>query len=1176
MTILVWQDKSVPVFPWDTTELLLSRVAGKEGVPSSYIRVEQDFHKILEEWVEEDVEIPINVVNLTEEWHKLATTNNLEDEMFVRYKTLKGEIDEQLWDTLFRHEFHDTPFEEWREDALRLQEQTRQQDAMSERTTQLFTELFGEDPQDMVAWKAENHRIQCRFQSSLSLPEMFLNVKMKSLWRLVVLHQKTFQWGEKDLWYVKMNRLKDPSLEELLLQVQENKASIQTGLHLYHSSSDTPVIIRPLEQSRFFLELETTDEGFLDRVLASLGIADVEERMDVGMVGSFIMPQLYIDIPIFQDMCMNDPVVSQFVYIDELNKTSFETQVGVRFRPSFRDVLGVETIRHADFIIKNNHRQSGFQVSINLQSPISSKKLDIFFLLVRQLVGRYARRRSEIIKDYTHFLPQFKAGLERTQRSLVKNIKSTRPEYISKYPRMFIRNLYSVICQKNLQPILLREDEIHSVPKESYLQFPPQPIAEIQPEYYYCPNKDYPYAGLKEMDLKGQDVFINMAPCCFNSPQEKENERKLAKLRTKDDVDEEEEKEKTSSKVNIISGKFLIKHPGQLGTIRPPSMNRFFMAYDPFADYFRVGTEQSTSSLLYCLLTRRTMMGLASSMDVMAVRVEMSRDEECVNACLQENPGMTVDEIRADMANPLVYFDPRRFYRAVELFFHVRLVVFAKEADMAQEDARLLLPFSMRTHYTNHSDLPFTIVFEHWGGKTNILSKFKHPHCELIAWRPFTEPNLRFDFHPKGTFQLLESVFYPFDGNKHIQPFYRKECWFFRHVIGQTTDPLGKVRWLHFQYYNQDFYAEIDPPIAVQDDVPMGELPLEAPILPARQLVRFLQKFDHWERIHIPDPNADLVFWTVSQENALWKNMEENSKLRLTFLCRLEEPRPQQVQEQQGQVIRVETPSSLMSYKPINPLASIHTHEKTATMLSQLCVSAFSHFLEKNKIQPNTVDPDELLLSFQKQDIRIDEDHSYTDNQYFSGKKLILPSTRFWDKVMFHLKWLLFYHPTHVFDTEKTKPQPLQGIADYAIADPVHYYCSLDHSHNVLKYSIEDLYELAECPLEELPSLCKDRKDLYVLWYRKDASPYPHPSIVVLYPSYPKTLTALRYWKEEGRIMTTGMLVEEEEEEEQAVYEWEPSLRLWKPNGEGANMFRARVSPNEYLLFFPTEHEKRR
>lgn len=1173
MTILVWQDKSVPVFPWDTPELLRSRIAEKEGVLSSYLRVGQDLDRILEEWEEEDVEVPITVENLTKEWDKLSTTKKLDDERFVRYKTIKGEIDEQLWDTLFRHEFHDTPFQEWREDCIRLEEQTRHQDDVAEKTTQLFTELFGEEQKEMVGWKAENHRIQCRFQGR-PLPEMFQDVKMKDLWRLAIFHQKTFQWGEKDQWYVKMRRLKDPSLEALLRQVQENKSSMDVGLYLYDSSSDTPVIVRPLENvGSFLLELETSDSAsshLLERVLSSLGIVDIEEQMDVGMVGSFILPQLYIDIPIFQDMCMNDPVISHFVYIDELNKTSFETQVGVRFRPSMRDVLGIETIRHADFMIKNNHRQSGFQVSVILQSPISSKKLAIFFLLMRQIMGRYLRRHSNIVKEYTHFLPQFKAGLERTQRTMIKNIKSTRPEYISKYPRMFIRNLYSVICQKNLQPTLLREDEIHSVPKESYLLFPPEPTAEINPEYYYCPNKDYPYAGLKEMDLKGQDVFINMAPCCFNSPQDKENEKKLAKLRTKDDVDdEEEEKEKTSAKTNIISGKFIIKHPGQLGTIRPPSMNRFFMAYDPFAEYFRVGTEQSTSSLLHCLLTRRSMMGIHSSMDAMSARVEMSQDEECVSACLQENPGMSVEEIRSDMANPLVYFDPRRFYRAVELFFHVRLLVFAKEADIALEDAQLLLPFSMRTHYTNHSDLPFTIVFEHWGGKTNILSKFKHPHCELIAWRPFTEPNLRFDFSPKGTFQLLENVFYKFDGNQNIAPLYRKECWFFRHVIGQTTDPLGKVRWLHFQYYNQNFYAEIDPPIAVQDDVPMGELPLEIPVLSARQMLRFLQKFDHWERIHIPEPTADLVYWTVSQDNALWKNLEENTKLRLTFVCRLDEPRPQQIQEQQGDIIRVQAPT-LMLFKPENPLPSIHTHEKTANMLSQLCVSAFSHFLQKNKIEPNTIDPDELLASFQKQEIRIDENHSYVnEDQYFSGNKLVLPSFRFWDKIQFHLKWLLFYHPGYVFDTEKTKPQSLQEIVDYALADTAHYYCSLDHSHQVLKYSVENLYELSDCPMEELPSLCKKRQDLYVLWYKNDVSPYPHPSIVVLYPSYAKTLMALHYWKEERRIMTTGMLVEEEESAEEPVYEWEPSLRLWKPNGEGASMFRARISPNEYLLFFP-------
>jgi len=1197
-TLLTWQDnKQIQIFPWDTTQLLLHRISRVEKVPLTYIQVKQDFSKLIRDisWGEDDTDIAIDVSNLANEWETadiITTMKKLENDekvlkLFVRYKTERGEIDEQLWDTLFRYDFQDISFEDWQEQVKQMKSEEKQQEKEAHKTSRLFLELSTEEQKDIVGWKSEKHRILVQVEDLRTIEELFVGLKLEE-WKLALFHQKVFEWGEKEKWIVKMKRMKDPSIGTIINEIQETRTNMETGIYLYHQDLETPVLIQNSSEKKntYDIELESSND-IVEMILGAIGVSNVSKQTDIGMVGSFIFPQLYIDMALFQDMCMNDPVFSHFLYVNELKKATYDNVIGVNFKQDMKDILEMETIKNYDFSIKNTHRQSGFQVSVSLHTPLPEKYLSVFFLFMKQIIGRFVRKREELIAEYTKFIPQFKASLEATKKLLVKNIKATtRPEYVSKYPRMFVRNLYSVICQKNLQPILIKEEDTYNLPKESYIHFPTQPIAEINPEYYHCPNTDYPYAGLKDMNLSGKDVFINLAPCCFNSPQDKENERKLSKLRTKDDV-EEEEKEKTVSKTNIISGKFIIKYPGQLGTIRPPSMNRFFMAYDPFADYFRVGVSQSPSSLIGCMMMRRNMMGVSTPYNENDVRVKISEDNDCVNACLQENPGLDAEQIRADMANPNVYFDPRRFYRAIELYFGVRVLVFFKEQEIDAEDADLLLPFSMRTHYTNHSGLPFTIVFEHWGGKTNILSKFKHPHCELVGFKTFTEFSMRFDFSPKGIFQLLDNVIYPFDGNQQIQSFYRKECWFFRHIIGQTPDPLGKVRWLHFQYYNHNFYAEIYPPLAIQDDVSVGELPDEIPIVNARLLLKFLNKFDRWEKIHIPDPDGDVVYWTVSQDNALWKSLEENSRLRLTFVCRLETPQPENIMgrdETLQDYIKTTAPDRMLfkpQQAPQNPI--IHHNEKIVNILAQLCVSGFSFFLEENNVRREATDMDVLIDTFFQQKIKVDplflypESIDYNKEDYkgfMSGKKIVLPSQRFKEKIMFHLRWLMFYQPQYLFDPERTRVNLFQDIADFSIADPKYYYCALNEVLNVLKYSVEDLYEITDMAIEELPKLSKKLRDLYVIWYNQKISPYPHPSIVILYKSIDKTRQAINIWRDEHRITTDAMLVETEETMEPlSVYNWDEEQKIWKKpeniDEETIPMFRAKTKDNEYLLFFP-------
>lgn len=1164
---LYWGDRSVSFFPWDTPESVVWRI--REQVPHAVVRDDLAVALAGVPWGdgEEDLSVRIRVDDLAEGWDSpdMITTMRGMDAptrtLYARYKTEKGEIDETLWDTLFRHEFQDMSFDEWQEEARKSADQEKQDQARAREATEIYQELLGEDRPDIVGWKSERHLVRHTLEDPRPPPLLFSQIDLGNVWRLAVLSQVFFEWGEKQSWVAKMRRLKDPSVEGLLGQVHDD-LSEGTGIVLYRQGSDVPVRVRPNGAGAYEVELQHGDDqpGLADEAWRALGVSGSKKEQDVGTVGSFIFTQMSVDVPLFLDMCMNDPVISHFLQVNEAGRMPATMTVNASLRPTVRGVLGVADQARHDLSIRTSHRQSGFQVQVVLHSAIPGDRLPLFFLLMRQLLGRYNRRKEQVLREYERFIPTFRATLEKTRNALVKSVRATRPEYIAKYPRMFVRNLYSVMCQKNLQPTLIGEEDTHGLPDGSYIRFPPRPIAEIEPEYYYCPNKDYPYAGLKEMDLKGREVFINMAPCCFNSPQEKENERKLARLRTKDDVEEEEGDEKSGKTAsNIISGKLLIKNPGQLGTVRPPDMNRLFMAYDPFADYYRVGTTQSPSSLIDCLLTRRRMMGASTPNDAAEVRAQIAADQECVTACLQENPGLTTDEIRSDMSDPNVYFDPRRFYRAVELYFGVQLIVFSKERGTTGDEARIMRPSSMRSHYTNHPQAPIVFVFEHWGGKTNILSRYNHPHCELIGYKPFTETSMRSDFSPKGLMELLPDTDVPFDGDRRIQPFYRKECWFFRHVVGQTTDPLGKVRWLHFQYYGHSFHAELSPPIAVQDDLGVGPLPAEPTIVAAPTLLRFLGKFDHWERIDVPDPQGDVVYWTVAQDNALWRSAEDHSPLRLTFACRLPQPRPEEIGSRTGDLLRYIRTDPPLTTLHRNPTPALGHAERVASLLSQLCVYAFSHYSES--VGTGSVDTDEVLNTFFRQHILVRSGHAYPDpttdatyDGFIDGERIILPSRKFWDRVAYQLRWLSFYYPKRAPDP----PNTLRKVGDFTSADPRHYYCALEHLGGVLRHSIEDMYEVAECMLEELPDECKRRRDTYVIW-RVGGK----PKLVVSYPDKAASDEAARAWRERHIITDPSAPVVDGN--------GPVDVPAWDDAAVGRGDVSQATVGNIHLLFFPME-----
>lgn len=1192
MTRITWGEgvDSVPVYPWDDASILISRIGKKTKIPARFIRLRTNIQPMIRSSTGDET-ITIQWDNLLEEWTQIQPlwkkpivliVGEEEDDQIAFLRSRWNEITEPVWDQHFQHQFPEISHQEMGERIQKQENADADRQDMHDKASQTYKTMIKHNLKEEPSWSTKTHRIQYVVPDDRGTDHVFQELRLSPNWIMSVLHKKTFDWAEKEFFFTKTRRMKDPNIsalwnEGLLVEEIRRKG---LGIFLY-APNQPPVMIRQKDRKHIVVEVEG-DVPFDQIQLAIMNQEPPVEQLDVGMVGDMVFGDMYVDMTLLQDTIMNDPVASLFLWVDESRRLFYENKLPVHLTPLFCNLLGVSS--DADLLFQNVHRQKEYQVVVLVKTPITEQSLPIFTRVMSHVMARHAHLADDLLTTYNQFIPSFKETMEKRKNALVS--KQRKPDYITKYPRLFVSSIYRSICQLACQPEMLQEDEIAGIPADRLLRFPPEKVEEINPEYYFCPNEDYPYAGLKEM--KGPKVFMNVAPCCYNSPQTKENARKLKNI-----FAELVEKGGKGKKDNIIKGKLLIKNVGQLGEIRPPSLRRFLMSYNFAYEYYRIGTRRSASSLIACLMQHRRLTRLVEDReDDEQVRTRIANDPSCVEACLQENPGLTTEEIKKDMLDMSLYFDPRRFYRAVEIFFRVRLIVFTKPRDEKQgEDATIMTPVSMRSHYSCHNTSATIIIFEHWGGRTNLVAGFPYAHCELIGFKPklpdkpeivtdFSDPTLCKTFQ-KSVLQIVDNLRYDFDGSFPIFAYDRKHCWFDRHIIGQTLDPIGKVRWLHFEYNRKLFSALVDPPMPVLQDVPIA--PKNTGVPDAVRMRNFMLSFKGWE-IHVPHYGSDIIFWSVRQDDAMWKSLEEKTPVRLTFACRLPAPRPEELEQRGGilqKVIHVGGSSSLCYTNLFETIAAPPTAmnmEKVARILSDLAVHNFSLFLRENKVMEGAVNPDELMNTFYSMRVVIDPSHEfslpYQPSRFVRRDRLILPSIRFWKKIEFHLRWLLFYQPDRLFHPradEEILPNLYSKITDFSASDTDHYYCHLEKLVSVHRNSVEREYPLVQCPLQELPAHFHPHQEHPVFWYHQDFSPFPHPSLVYHFKSFAACVMAGNEWRSKRSMPEQGDLMHQSEEEPKddgAVMEWSHEEQKWIKVLSGKDpLFRARIGDNDYFLF---------
>jgi hypothetical protein len=257
------------------------------------------------------------------------------------------------------------------------------------------------------------------------------------------------------------------------------------------------------------------------------------------------------------------------------------------------------TIFEKTRITKIWHRFSDIKIEI---FGIREKEFTIFFDLILSVFNMYETRKKKTIEDY-----EFKKLAKKKIKKTLTNLKEQDP-VLYDFKKIYKSNkVYSRICQKSYQPLLLNKEGYDLLPTDQkkhivkYWNFTNETDA-----YYKCPNPKFPYIKFTTKNHP-KDYCI---PCCKKidiSSDLQDPKRIIHDICLKDHRYTKEKKTTTlGSKYIMTYGKDI--EVGRLSRLPENSMEGIFFetfsmehgldpSYMSSDGFYLYGTNQNTSSL---------------------------------------------------------------------------------------------------------------------------------------------------------------------------------------------------------------------------------------------------------------------------------------------------------------------------------------------------------------------------------------------------------------------------------------------------------------------------------------------------------------------------------------------------------------------------------------------------
>lgn len=488
------------------------------------------------------------------------------------------------------------------------------------------------------------------------------------------------------------------------------------------------ILIKEISPTNFVIDVDTLEDHVdmeeLQDIFLGIGFT-VTNQSNTKIKGHFYILNNTFHKELFLDEVMNNERFFN-MYTNERLK------VGKQFSKINLFFYSI-TSNSISFSIVNENNN----VKVKITKVFSQEYLDNFKKLFVILFKSYKQNEKMLLNFYRKFIPGISLILKQIEddeddETTVKRKGPTKKNPLALIePTLFVP-LYTRKCAK--PPRILNDDEN---PPNGYdvMAFPKYNEGGLKERRYVCDQtKSFKHPGIRKNTLQNSDVF-KYIPCCYETNQV-ERRGSPWNVYFNGIVDKNDKYAHILYKTSRIL-------PNENKGILPLGLSKMFgnenrkgvfVGPNAFIDCVSRASKQECEDILDQTTREKTLKTIRSKLNI--------------NYCLQENSDLSFENLNEWFYDLDSYFEPRRFFRAVENYFQINIYLFGKSEDFVKSYFDKKLVFEKTPITSGVMTLPnmpskgvfidpkryrqSVYIYTHMGG---AIDSVKHPHCEYIQIR---------------------------------------------------------------------------------------------------------------------------------------------------------------------------------------------------------------------------------------------------------------------------------------------------------------------------------------------------------------------------------------------------------------------------------------------------------
>ena len=848
-------------------------------------------------------------------------------------------------------------------------------------------------------------------------------------------------------------------------------------------------------------------------LLKFLNIKDnvhIENEKSMGLLADFIIENprpknmdifhyAALQSPIFSNLCLNDRRFSRFLSVNDTDKISRQNMsCYVYFHSPIVEKTTADTDNHiyvggwnrqrsrfgdlTAILTPEQQSPDNFHIHVKVTRSVNTQVVLKFYDMLRRLISLYNTLLDNEMNLFRSYLPHYQPNYVPPKVG-TKTIMSLSDAD----PVLFPPLIYSRICQQP-KPVVITEDQAKKLPPERVLKFPPQHLKGFPPQYYTCHDeKNYPYPGFITFKRNVNHPFM-IAPCCFKRNNLEKNRELLQLLMTTTtNVPSDKPIPVVFPPRNLyrIKSDKIIDQVGQLAQVPRQIEKLLSFLTSPLFEFSRIGMPSGweKESILACLefyhavQTKRHFFRSQKELRHLLL-------QENLDITLQQNYDIGLDNVADILKDPSQYIDPRRFYRLLERFFQVNLLILEREDEMID----IVRPYAYRSlEWYVRSNIPVVIIYQHYGGTTEATYNVGLPQCELIGYKD-THNTLHTHIKTTSRVELFfQLAFASFFGDKLNTPTLMNRpsvsSFLVSSLHSQWIDPIGKTRLIFFT--ESQYPAMVTSPIA----------PLSLPVYPLSSLwIPTLQHvLDLFQHAQIRQSRVERYgHFLFLHTDAFFTH--------IMFIVRTSTTTPLPFD-----VVDIDALPVYMHELLYPRESKFDTHlwnQRFSNILQDYIVIRFAKFLKEKDVNLMKTSQDEIVHLFLDEYVSYEQVYTIPESDtlsplvnknpfLFRDDRLRLPQC-FSERIPFFLKWFMTtkYDELTILEKARELPSFYQRVCDFTQV-PSH----------VIQLSLQELFPLKSYPYLSAPLdtliLEHDNENDIHYYFNVDETPKTEPYILL-------------------------------------------------------------------------------